>query len=210
MEKAIQEKILTNQLVELLKKQDFDPFERALMIHELINLKRSNCKKCKVKVKKNNGMPPKGKERGYWCPTCAKVVDVLATEIGVGRKELYRIRKLIEVPKDIKKLVDDGKISADKVSRIIYNLKGKEKDKLKKIVNDAIKNESSVKEIEEDITEINEPKMVKTHAKNHLWRASQELKKAYVKLNAKDLKDVEVKDLINLCEEQMKKISNKK
>lgn len=201
-----QEKLLLNQLIDLLRKKDFDPIERAKMIADLINIRRSRCLRCKDKVNKNNGHPPKGKERGWWCQSCAKIPEKLAKDLNIDIKTLYRMRKLEELPEEIKKHIEKGSISAEKVSRILYSLK--KKDKLMHVIDKTIKDDLNIKEVEDYVAEVNNPKIIKTHAKNNLWKAAQCLKK--INLTQKELKDSQIIELIDECQTNLDRLKVKK
>jgi predicted regulator of amino acid metabolism with ACT domain len=210
MDFNIQNKILTAQAIDIFKKPNFDVFEKAQLIEELIKSRRSQCPQCKSKIEKyGKSTSPKG-GKNHWCKNCANVVEELAKEIGVPKKTLYETRKLIDANDETKQLVREGKIDAEKAIRIVSNLKDVWDDtKESELVHKAIDDDLSTREIETLVSETNNPKLIATHGVQHLINAAKHLKSAKQKLPKNCLKDIEVKDTLQTCKDLIKAIENK-
>ncbi len=194
-----EEKLLINQLLDIVRKKEFDPFEKAEVVNQLIFLRRSKCMRCCKKITKAKVTADKGPNVRFWCKICAKVPEVLGQQLGVSRVEIYRIRALVDAHEKTKEYVRTGKISPERVTRIINNLKKQNKRREVEIVEKAIEENMSTREIEEYIAELNTPRLVLEHCKSDLLKANNLLKKVLRKIPKNGWEDIDVRVRIDRC-----------
>jgi len=182
-------KCFFNQLVDIFKKNNFDYIEKAMMIDYILNLEREKLG-IKEKNKNNEG----------------RIADIVAKKIGLsGRKELYRIRKILDANNNTIEKLESGKISGDKVSRIVYNLKDKTKEDI--IVNKAIEENLSSNQIEKIVAEENDIKKVSVHLISDLNNVIRILER-YDKDTLKDVSKIKIIEINGLCYKLKKILDN--
>ncbi len=132
--------------------------------------------------------------RQYMDRTNKNAVEV-ATEMNVSKKEIYRTLGLLKCSKIVIDMIENGFISGDKVSRVIYNLKDKSDDNIEKAVNDAINKKLNSVQIERMVSELNNNDKIAEHFRKVLRLAHLQINKIETeieKLNKKSLTMVSI------------------
>jgi len=106
------------------------------------------------------------KERG------CNVAD-LAKELNTSKKELYRIKKILDSPEEVLELVNQGQISGTMASKIMYNLKDEEQ--APEVAEYIVKKKLNQVEAESYIARVNEPKIVNNQIHSMLIKFNAKL-----------------------------------
>ena len=157
-------KAVENTLIIEIKKKNFDFVERAELIQHLIDVEK---KKLGTKKCKGNGEE--------W------IVNIVADKLGISRAQLYRTRSILNANDKTRKLMDSGIISGDKVGKILYNLKDKNKENT--IVKKAISEDLTTGEIEREISEENDPSKILEHIAADIRKFHKDVIKMRTKLD---------------------------
>jgi hypothetical protein len=152
MDNELIEKTYQNQLIIELKKSNYDYYERAEMIKYLLTEEKKRCKY-------GDG----------------HVSDIVAKRLGVERKELYRTMTILSANTKTKALIRDGKISADKVTHILYNLKDKTKED--EMISRAIGENLNIVQAQRAVAEINDARSVVKHFHSDIVKFCDNLKR---------------------------------
>lgn len=87
----------------------------------------------------------------------------LAVQYGLDTKEVYRWLQTEKFTPLINKRIKEGNITEVKAARIIYGIKDKSEENIDKTVEFAINNELGIKESEQLVAELNDPKKTGVH-----------------------------------------------
>ena len=98
----------------------------------------------------------------------------LAESLGCGKKELYRIRKLLDAPESVVKQIKDGAISSGTVSKILYNLK--DETKIEEVIDEVIRRDLNQVDAESFVARVNDPLVVVNQIHSMLWRFNNKMK----------------------------------
>lgn len=197
MDVVLSDKLLLAQAVDVFKKPDFDVFEKAQIIEELVKSRRLKCPKCASKVLKFGKATSPNGGRNQWCVDCSGVVEVIAGELGVSRKVLYEYMKILGASDYTKELVKSGKVSSEKAMIVLSNLK--DQKKADEVIKNCVDCNLNSRDIEHLVAEINNPRSVVGHGLRFINVAANDLRRALFKLPAGSSKNEEVMKSINIC-----------
>jgi len=122
--------------------------------------------------------------------TTGKTAMAVAEEMNVTKKEIYRTLGLLKCPMVVMDMIENGFISGDKVSRVIYNLKDKSDDSIKKAVDEAINKNLNSAQIEGMVSEINDNSKIAEHFRKVLRAIHLQIHKVETQIEKLDKKSL--------------------
>ena len=90
-----------------------------------------------------------------------------------SKKELYRIKKILDAPNDVLDLVRKGKMTAVMASKIMYNLK--DESKASEVAKEIVTKKLNQVDAEEYVARVNNPVIILNHLHSALWRFNKKL-----------------------------------
>jgi len=119
-----------------------------------------------------------------------KTPSQVAEEMNVTKKEIYRTLGILKAPQNVLRMMENGVITGDKVSRIIYNLKDKSDESINKAVEEVIERNLNSIGIEKLIAEKNNNNKIAEHYRGIIRLLHLEISKIENQLDVLDKKSL--------------------
>lgn len=159
LEKVTLEKLYTNELRIQIHRRNLDAIEIAKVFKHLLEIKK-----------------------GYKDYRLEKV----EAELGIKKKEIYRYMSILKLPEaDLKEL--SKTMTLDKISRVTYNLKEKDKDTITKVVHQLAAKGKNSREVERGVAVINNPARIYEHILADVKRSNLMLSEYIAGINYTEL-----------------------